>query len=163
MSRQDIKTQYGVIHVSSPGPVQKYDNVNVLKRRKGKPALPGFVYTEDADDVVLQGPALRSFREAERRATPRRLRKKGKIRPIKLTGVGYRSYDEQKGLWLSDPKRYANPDGSMHVEALAVDVYQLGGPAGWLRVHRVNKALLLEGWHFGVSGEPWHASFTVTG
>ena len=160
MSRQDIKTEYGVIHVSSPGPFDKYDNVNVLKRRKGKPALPGFTYTADAGDVVLQGPALRAFREAERRATPRRLRKKGKIVPIRITGVGYRSYDVQRSLWLSDPGRFAHPDGSMHVEALAVDVDQSQSA---LRKYRIKKALLLENWHYGVSGEPWHASFTVTG
>jgi hypothetical protein len=160
MSRQEIKTEYGVIYVSSPGPYNKYSNVNTLKRNKGKAALPGFVYTEDAGDIVLQGPALRSFREAERRATPRRLRKKGKIKPIRITGVGYRDYDTQRQLWLSDPGRFANPDSSMHVEALAVDIDQGQSAA---RRYRIRKALLLENWHYGVSGEPWHTSFTVTG
>lgn len=160
MSVQKIKTEYGTIKVSSPGPYDKYDNVNTLKRKKGGTVLPGFVYTAGAGDIVLQGPALRSFREAERRATPKRLRKKGKIKPILITGVGYRDYDLQKSLWLSDPGRFANPDYSMHVEALAVDVDQSQSAA---RKYRIKKALLLEGWHYAVSGEPWHASYVVSG
>lgn len=160
MSVQKIKTEYGTIKVSSPGPYDKYDNVNTLKRDGSEPALPGFQYTSNAGDVVLQGPALRAFREAERRATPRRLRKKGKIKPIILTGVGYRSYDLQKTLWLSDKDRFANPDGSMHVEALAVDISSDQSAA---RRYRIKKALLLEGWHYAVPGEPWHTSFTVSG
>lgn len=160
MSKQSIQTHYGTIYVSSPGPYNQYGNVNVLKRNKGKPALAGFVYTENAGDVVLQGPALRAFREAERRSTPRRLRKKGKIKPIILTGVGYRSYDSQHDLWLSDPKRYASPDGSMHVEALAVDI---SSDQSALRRYRIKKALLLENWHYPLSSEPWHASYTVSG
>jgi hypothetical protein len=160
MTVQKINTRYGTIKVSSPGPTERYDNVNTLKREKGKPALAGFEYTESAGSVVLQGPALRAFREAERRATPRRLRKKGKIKPILLTGVGYRDYQTQKNLWLGDPGRYANPDGSMHVEALAVDIHTGQSAA---RRFRIKKALLLENWHYPLSSEPWHASFTVSG
>lgn len=160
MTKQSIDTHYGTIYVSSPGPTSRYGNVNVLKRSKGKPALPGFVYTESAGDVVLQGPALRAFREAERRATPRRLRKKGKIKPIILTGVGFRDYDVQRDLWLSDPGRFAHPDGSMHVEGLAVDIHS-GQSA--LRRYRIKKALLLVNWHYPLGREPWHASYTVSG
>lgn len=147
MSRNDIKTEYGVIHVSSPGPFSKYDNINV--------------YHQTASRVVqLQGPALRAFKAAELRITPKWMKRKGKVRHILITGVGYRDYDLQRQLWLSDPGRFANPDYSMHVEGLAVDVDQ---SQSYRRLQRIKKALLLEGWHYGVSGEPWHASYTVTG
>jgi hypothetical protein len=153
MSRQDIKTEYGTIHVSSPGPYDKYDNVNVYKQT-------------DTRHVVLQGPALRAFKAAEQRVTPKRWKAKGRTRHILITGVGYRDYDLQKQLWLSDPGRYANPDYSMHVEALAVDVDQSQrwkGKTTAQTLYKIKKALLLENWHYGVSGEPWHASYTVTG
>ena len=147
MSRQDIKTEYGTIHVSSPGPYDKYDNVNVYKQT-------------DQRHVVLQGPALRAFKAAELRITPKRMKRKGKVRHILITGVGYRDYDLQRQLWLSDPGRFANPDYSMHVEALAVDIDQGQSAA---RLYAIRKALLLEGWHYAVPNEPWHTSFTVSG
>lgn len=147
MSRQDIKTEYGVIHVSSPGPYDKYENVNVYNQTSSR-------------YVQLQGPALRAFKAAELRITPRWMKRKGKVRHILITGHGYRDYTTQRQLWLSDPGRFANPDYSMHCEALAVDIDQTQSA---LRRYKIKKALLLEGWHYGVSGEPWHTSFTVTG
>ena len=147
MSVNNIDTKYGVIHVSSPGPYDKYDNINLYAPPNGR-------------NVELQGPALRAFKAAEQRITPPRLKRKGKTRHILITGVGYRDYDYQKQLWLSDPGRYANPDYSMHVEGLAIDVDQ---GQGKFRLSQIKKALLLEGWHYGVPDEPWHTSFTVTG
>jgi hypothetical protein len=152
----DFKTKYGTITVRNPGRKEAPPNLQTLKRRKADG------YTKDAADVVLQKPALRAFREAEKRATPRRLRRKGKTVPIILTGVGYRSYSLQQSLYNSDSSgRYANPDGSLHCEALAVDVHT--GFLGTFSGRRARKALIAEGWYFAVSGEPWHASFKLKG
>jgi len=160
----DVKTRYGTITVRNPGRKDAPPNLQTLKRRKGGPALPGFKYTKSAGDVVLQGPALRAFREAERIATPKRLRKKGLITPIILTGVGYRSYGLQSSLYYGPDNvggRYADPDGSLHCEALAVDINT--GFLGLLAGIRARKALVSEGFRFAVSGEPWHASFVRAG
>lgn len=160
-------TRYGTIHVHNPGSLHVPENLQTLKRRQGGPAIDGLVYTKSAGDVVLQGPALRAFREAEKRATPDRLRKKGKVVPIILTGEGYRSYALQYDLYHSEENRksgytrFADPDGSLHVEALAVDVNN-----NWLQLlagRRARKALIEVGWYFAVDGEPWHASFRLKG
>jgi hypothetical protein len=133
-------------------------------RQKNKPALPGYVYSETAGDIVLQGPALRSFREAELAATPTRLRKKGRIKPIILTGVGFRSFASQAALYYgpdnTNGTRFANPNGSLHCEAIAVDTHNGLSP---FRKARVRKALIAKGWFFPISGEPWHASFFLKG
>lgn len=149
----EYDTKYGVIHVTDPGPYKRYENVNTYVQNSSR-------------HVVLQGPALRAFKAAEQRITPKRLKRRGKTRHILITGVGYRDYWLQKSLWESDPQRYANPNSSMHVEALAVDVDQTQGlPIGMraYRLYRIKKALLLEGWHYPISNEPWHASFTIQG
>lgn len=144
----DFDTKYGVIHSRYPGPRNDppYANVNRYKR--------------DVGDVVLQGPALRAFKAAEVRATPRRLRKKGKVQPILITGVGYRSWSLQNSYYQTDTKRYANPDSSNHVEALAVD---LDMRMTAYRRYRVTKAMKAEGFLFTVDGEPWHGSFRIAG
>lgn len=148
----DFKTKYGTVHVRYPGPKNDppYDNVKRYFRRVG--------------DVVLQGPALRSFKEAEVAATPRRMRKKGKVLPILITGVGYRSYDLQKQYYESDPPeshfRYADPDTSMHTEALAIDIDMTQSVR---RRARIKYHLKKRGWYYGVDGEPWHASFRIPG
>jgi hypothetical protein len=160
----DFKTPYGVITIRNPGRKEAPPNLQTLKRRKGGAALPGFKYTKDAGDVVLQGPALRAFREAEKRCTPDRLRKKGLIQPIELTGVGFRSYALQSSLYYGPDNvggRYADPDGSLHCEALAGDLK-------WtfllrFRNAKVKKALVSVGFHFAISGEPWHGSFFRSG
>jgi LAS superfamily LD-carboxypeptidase LdcB len=139
----NIDTKYGVIHLSDPGPFKAYDNVNVYRQNK-----TGTRY------VQLQGPALRAFKAAEARVATRR-------RPhILITGHGYRDYQTQRELYASDPGRFADPDHSMHVEALAIDVDQ---GQGTLRLNAIRKALEAEHWHYGVSGEPWHASYHVVG
>ena len=159
----DVKTKYGTITVRNPGRREPPPNLQTLKRRKGGAALPGFKYAKGAGDVVLQGPALRAFREAEKRCTSKRLLKKGLISPIVLTGVGYRSYGLQASLYYGPTNvggRYADPDGSLHCEALAVDN---NNSLNLFRKAAVRKALVAEGWHFGVPGEPWHASFARSG
>ncbi len=139
----DFDTRYGVIHVSNPGPFKPYNNINTYAQTASR-------------SVTLQGPALRAFKAAEERCATR------KRKHILITGQGYRSYDLQNDLYKNSdqPGRYADPDGSMHVEALAVDVDQ---NQGWFRLRRIRKALEAEGWHYGVSGEPWHASYRLSG
>jgi hypothetical protein len=145
----DFVTKYGTVTVRNPGRVEP------------PPNLQTYVQTSSRF-VRLQGPAIRAFKAAELRITPRRLKRKGKVRHILITGQGYRSYALQKSLVENSdqPGRYADPDGSLHVEALAVDVDQ---GQGAFRLRAIRKALEAEGWHYGVSGEPWHASFHVTG
>jgi hypothetical protein len=134
-------TQYGIIHCRYPGPKKKYSNVNIY-------------HQTDTRFVQLQAPALKAFKAAEARCkTPRR-------KHILITGVGYRSYDQQFALWKSDNQRFAHPDTSMHVEADAIDVDQ---GQSTLRLRAIHKALLAEGWHQAVSGEPWHYSFRIAG
>jgi len=161
----DFKSPYGVVTIRNPGRFTDPPNLQTLKRRKGKDAIHGCVYTKDAGDVVLQGPALRAFREAEYQATPARLRRKGKVVPIILTGVGYRSYATQKALYEgpdnTNGTRFADPDCSLHCEALAVDINT--GFLALLQGIRARKALIAEGFIFGVSGEVWHCSFRVSG
>jgi hypothetical protein len=160
----NFETKYGVITVRNPGRKEAPPNLQRLVRKKGRAALPGYVYSETAGDVLLQGPALRSFRQAELLATPKRLRKKGKVKPIILTGVGFRSYATQEALYYSPENvngtRFANPDGSLHCEALAADTHN---GLSLVRKARVRKALIAVGWFFPISGEPWHASFNRRG
>jgi hypothetical protein len=136
--------------MKNPGPFKDppYENVNIY-------------HQTDVRYVQLQGPALRAFKAAEARLNHR----------ILLTGHGYRSYDTQKALYDSvkgtpSEGRYADPDGSMHVEALAVDVdtgQRFKGLTRTQTQNKIRKALEAEGFHYGVSGEPWHASFKLSG
>jgi len=143
----DFKTAFGTITARNPGRVMAPLNLRTYKRSEG--------------DVTLQGPALRSFKAAELSATPRRMRRKGKVLPILLTGVGFRSYDYQRQLYDSDRSgRYANPDGSLHCEGLAIDIHM--GQSAFRRA-RIARELKKRGWHYGVPGEPWHASFRLSG
>lgn len=144
----DFKTPYGTVTARNPGRVAAPPNLQTYERSVG--------------NVVLQGPALRSFKEAEEAATPRRMKRKGKVLPILLTGVGYRSYALQKSLYENSdqPGRYADPDGSLHCEGLAIDIHS---GQSYLRRKRIAWHLKKRGWHYGVSGEPWHASFRLSG
>lgn len=163
----DFNTPYGVVTARNPGRREAPPNLQTLKRRKGGDAVHGCKYTKGAGDVVLQGPALRAFREAEYQATPARKRRRGLVIPIILTGVGYRSFSTQAELYygpLNDygrGTRFANPNGSLHVEALAVDIHT--GFLALLAGIRARKALIAEGWFFAVPGENWHASFRLRG
>jgi len=147
MTVQRIDTRYGEIKVSSPGPKIEYDNLNI--------------YHQTQDRVVrLQGPALRAFKAAEAALS------KNHRRIIKITGIGYRDWYTQYALWRSDDQRYANPDSSMHVEGLAVDVdtgQRFKGKTVAQTQHLIREALEDKGFHFGVGGEPWHCSFHVVG
>jgi hypothetical protein len=145
----DFQSPYGVIHVRNPGP-------------KSDPPYGNLVtYKRDVGDVRLQAAAMKSFKAAELAATPRRMRRRGKVLPILITGVGYRSYDYQAALYNSDSSgRYADPDGSMHVEADAIDIDMRQSVT---RRARIAYELKKRGWHYAVSGEPWHASFRVAG
>lgn len=144
----DKQTKYGVVTIRNPGRFTAPPNLETYKRGIG--------------DVILQGPALRAFKAAEKRITPKRLLRKGRVREIRLTGVGYRAYSLQKSLYDGDRSgRYADPDCSLHCEALAVDVHT--GFLGTFTGRRARKALIAEGFVFGVSGEPWHASFGFVG
>jgi hypothetical protein len=141
----DFSTKYGTIHCRYPGPKKKYKNVNVY-------------HQTDTRIVQLQAPALKAFKAAEARLGHKRI--------IKITGVGYRSYDLQLDLWRDDPGRFAHPDTSMHVEADAVDVdqsqrFRFKTVAQTLAL--IKNALEAEGWHYAVPGEPWHASFHLSG
>jgi hypothetical protein len=144
-------TKYGVIHVHNPGSFHEPENLQT--------------YAWDGErQVALQGPALRAFKAAELRITPRRLKRKGKVRHILITGVGYRPYTLQKALYYSPENvngtRFANPDGSLHCEALAVDIDTRQSAR---RQRQIRKALEAEGWHYAIPGEPWHASYKLRG
>jgi hypothetical protein len=145
----DFNTPYGIIKVRNPGPMNDppYDNLKTY-------------HQTDTREVRLQAPALRAFKAAELRITPKRMKRRGKVRHILITGVGYRSWKLQQALYAQEPGRFANPDGSMHVEALAVDVDM---NQSVLRRARIKKALQAEGWYYAVDGEPWHASFRLAG
>jgi len=142
----DFPTPYGTVTARYPGRKEAPPNIQTYSRAEG--------------NVVLQGPALRSFKEAEKAATPRRIRRKGKVLPILLTGSGWRSYALQKELYSREPGRFANPDCSLHCEALAVDIDQRQGT---LRLARIKYHLKKRGWFYAVDGEPWHASFRLKG
>ena len=140
----NFETRYGPITVRNPGRVEPPPNLQTYAQTATR-------------HVVLQGPALRAFKAAEQRCATRRRKH------ILLTGSGYRSYQLQKSLYEGPDNidgRYADPDGSLHVEALAVDVDQ---SQGVLRLRAIRKALEAEGWHYGVDVEPWHASFNRVG
>jgi hypothetical protein len=148
----DIQTQYGVIH-DGGSCCDDYDNINIYQQT-------------DSRIVKLQGPALRAFKAAEQRITPKRMKVRGKTRHILITGIGWRDCALQRQLWLSDPGRYANPDGSKHCRGLAIDVDQgqrWTGRTTAGTLAAIKKALLLEGWHYAVPGEPWHTSYVVSG
>lgn len=140
-------TPYGVVKARNPGAFEPYDNMRTYRQT-------------DTRTVTLQGPALRAFKAAELRITPKRMKRKGKVRHILITGVGYRSYSLQAELYAGEPGRFANPNGSLHVEALAVDIDM---NQSILRRAQIKKALRAEGWFYGVTGEPWHASFRLSG
>ena len=138
----NFDTKYGTITVRNPGRVEPPPNLQTYAQTASR-------------HVVLQGPALRAFKSAEARCATRRKKH------ILITGVGYRSYQLQASLYQSDSSgRYADPDGSLHVEALAIDVDQ---GQGRLRLAAIKKALVAEGWYYAVDGEPWHASFRLKG
>jgi len=136
----DTKTKYGVIHHGGPCK-DDYENITGYDQ-------PG----TGAPAVRLQGPAMRAFKAAEKRAS-----RSGK--PIILTGSS-RSCETQWKLWRSDPNRFAHPDTSLHCRALAIDV---STGQGRFRLWRIKKALTAEGWNrVRPDDEPWHWSYVLT-
>jgi hypothetical protein len=139
---------YGTVKMSYPGPRNRYGNVQRYNQSTG-------------NYIELQGPALRALKEAEERSTPKRLLRKGRIEPIRVTGHGGRDYAYQAELYAREPGRFADPDSSQHVEFLACDFnipwYR---PIRWVQVRRALKSV---GFIFTVSGELWHGSFRMGG
>lgn len=146
MTVRKYDTRFGTIFITDPGPYKAYDNLRTYEQKGG-------------NIIALQGPALRAFKAAEEKFTRPRFKRRGKIEPIIITGHGYRSWDLQHNLWLQDKNRYANPDSSFHVEALAVDLSQLQD-----RLDAAQQALADTGWKWGLSfGDRPHWSFHLTG
>lgn len=145
MTVRKYDTRFGPIYVSTPGPFNPYDNMRT--------------YEYGGHIVQLQGPALRALKAAEARFTRPRFAKRGKVEHILITGHGYRSYALQSDLHNQDPKRYADPDSSFHVEALAIDIDQNQD-----RLAAARDALTATGWHWGAAfGDVPHWSFRLTG
>ena len=139
----DIKTPYGTVEMTIHPQVQTY------KRKVG--------------NVLAQGPLIRALKVAERRfyvaTTPKWKRVPLRVRPIRITGVGYRSFELQYALWKSDKSRYANPYDSMHVKALAIDVNQNIDD-----LDKAEQALRSVGFKAGAAfGDIPHWSFPVLG
>lgn len=138
-----VKTPYGTVELTIHPQVVTY------KRKIG--------------NVVAQGPFIRALKVAERRfyvaTTPKWKRVPGRVRPIRITGVGYRSFELQYALWRSDPDRYASPYKSFHVKGLAIDIYQ-----GMADQAAAEKALRSVGFKDGASfGDPPHWSYPLSG
>lgn len=104
---------------------------------------------------------------------------KGYGRKIPVTD-SFRSYAQQEAAYQRDPKRFASPDGSAHVEGRAVDVNlgalglnPGGSPSDWLKAPgyaALVNAAKAAGWcnyqiargsTNGRTAEPWHFSFGV--
>ena len=109
--------------------------------------------------VHLQGSAVRAYREAcrefARRSgwTPARVKRTGG-RPILLTG-SWRSCELQRDLWEGDPDRFADPDGSLHPQGLAIDVSTLQRD-----FDKAHASLAHVGWERArAADEPWHHSW----
>jgi len=99
--------------------------------------------------VKLQAPAMDAYHEAERLNG----------RPIRITGIGWRSCSSQTELWQSDPHRFAYPGSSRHCRGLAIDVFNTSDNL----TPKAKASLEYVGWNFAISNEPWHASFVEAG
>jgi hypothetical protein len=109
----------------------------------------------------MQLPAIRAYRQACREFahllgwSDERIKRTGG-RAILLTGSS-RSCELQTELHAGDPKRFADPNVSLHPEGLAIDVntvqpfaalaYKALAHVGWVRVRPTD--------------EPWHHSWGV--
>jgi hypothetical protein len=107
----------------------------------------------------MQLPAIRAYRLACREFadrsgwTPARIKRTGG-RPILLTG-SWRSCDLQRQLHASDPGRFADPDGSLHPQGLAIDINTQQPD-----FDKAHAALDDIGWHRArPDDEPWHHSW----
>lgn len=106
----------------------------------------------------MQLSALRAYRAACREFaqrsgwSPERIKRTGG-RPILLTG-SWRSCDLQRQLHDDDPKRFADPNGSLHPQGLAIDVSTIMPD-----FDKAHAALAHVGWTRARSDEPWHHSW----
>ena len=146
-------TKFGAIEYSqvpsvargiSQGPKCVYDDPPFSKRH---------------EDVKLQLPALKAFREAEadfgrRTIDQKKPRPERRARAIRLTGVGWRDYDYQASLYASDSNRYAKPWVSGHVQGICIDVDTTLDD-----FHVAGIVLRGGGWKQVRSDEPWHFSW----
>lgn len=144
----NIKTKYGMIYVRNPGPFHPYGN---------------FAIYHQTEQRTLRGqrPSIEAFKRAEDKywaGLTKKQREVAKTKHILITGEGYRSFEYQSQLYSTDQQRYANPNGSNHVEGLAYDL-----DTGQHDFEKKRDALRSVGFHFAVEGEPWHASFVRAG
>lgn len=124
-----------------------YDNIEIYDQ----PGLPGHA------PVELQRPAMKAFKEAERRwaRLTRPWRRGSKIRPIELIPGTTRSCAYQAELYRRDPARYAPPEVGLHPRRLAIDVRS--------RSRILKRILRRLGWRQArPSDEPWHWSYWLT-
>lgn len=77
-----------------------------------------------------------------------------------IPNVGaYRSYAWQAAQHAANPGRFADPDGSLHVVGLAIDLH-----ANYRDRPEVIQAMQNAGWvRYDPSGESWHWSYLVRG
>lgn len=134
------KTPFGVIRFGGSC-TDDYDNIEIWHQTPDR-------------TIKLQRPALRCFREAERRLTGRRRR----AQHIFCTGT-WRSCSYQRELYASDSNRYAHPDVTLHPRGLAIDVDQ---NQSWLKRRRIHRILTKLGWkRVRPKDEPWHYSYIL--
>jgi hypothetical protein len=125
-------------------------------RSTSGPPLPAGIPNELVSwrGVTMNVEAMRSFQQA------------GEIlgQPIVVTGA-YRSEAQQADLYRRKPGLAAPPGSSYHERGLAIDINTSAyGGTDSPQFHRVVEVLESLGWHFfSPSGEPWHASYLVTG
>jgi len=128
----DLKHPYGPIFPCVGPCKDDYPNIVIRHNRGGQL-------------FKMQEPAALAYAEAERIY--------GKC--IRITGEAWRSCSQQSALYRSDPKRFANPDGSRHCRGLAMDVYNDS-----TNLNTKSKAALESvGFSFPVAGEPWHCCY----
>jgi hypothetical protein len=115
--------------------------------------------TVAGQQLHMQLCAIRAYRQSCREFaklsgwSPERIKRTGG-RPILLTG-SWRSCELQTHLHAEDPKRFADPDVSLHPEGLAVDV-DTGQKGFGLAV----EAMANIGWaRVRPDDEPWHHSW----
>lgn len=114
-------------------------------------SYPNIVTEHNAagQQVKLQLPAMLAYHEAERLNG----------RPIRITGIGWRSCAYQCDLYESDPGRYAPCDSSRHPRGLAIDLENYDVNI----TPRAVRSLESVGFCFGVPSERWHAAFQECG
>lgn len=136
------RTRFGRIFAGGPCR-DDYPNIVRYRQRDGW------------DPVVLQEPAMRSFKSAEK-AFQHRTRHRPGRRPIPLTG-SHRTCEFQRSKYAEDSKRFAHPDVTLHTRGLAIDV-STAIPQREKAI--IEQALRRRGWKRSrPDTEPWHWSY----